>query len=142
MFFRKGIRSKEAVHIFLDAWILDDKLTGSIFTLNYVLHFSQRRLRFYFFALEDCLKEQNIDIFGLIGVWCVLKWQPKGGVQYLILDVAFVDDENKEYIHYIHLLMYIIFWISVTVYPTITCNHCYFGGNRQTAWTMQMIKKK
>lgn len=73
MFFRKGIRSEEAVHIFLDAWIFDDKLTGSIFTLNYVLHFSQRRLCFYFIALEDCLKEQNIDIFGLIGVRCVLK---------------------------------------------------------------------
>lgn len=61
------MRSKEGVHIFLDAWIFDDKLTGSIFTLNYVLHFSQRR-RFYFIALEDCLKEQNIDIFGLIGI--------------------------------------------------------------------------
>lgn len=44
----------------------------------------------------------------------------KGGVQYLILDVAFVNDENKEYIHYIHCSMYIIFWISQTVYPAIT----------------------
>lgn len=67
-FFRKGICLKEGLHIFLDAWIFDDKLTGSIFTLNSVLHFSQRRLCCYFIALEDCLKEQNIDIFGLIGI--------------------------------------------------------------------------
>lgn len=80
---------------------------------------------FLFYCSWGLFEEQNIDIFGLIGIWCVKKWHPKGGVQYLILDVAFVDDENKEYIHYIHCSMYII-WISVTEYPVITCNHCYF----------------
>lgn len=55
------MHSKEADHIFLDAWIFNDKLTGNIFTLNYVLHFSQKIL--YFIALQECFQEQNIDIF-------------------------------------------------------------------------------
>lgn len=50
---------------------------------------------------------------------------------------------KKEYISYIHWSVYIKFWISVTVqyilllHVTITI----LGENRQTAWTMQMIKK-
>lgn len=48
-FLEREYNSKEAVHIFLDALIFDDKLTGSIFTLNYV---SQRRLVFILLLLR------------------------------------------------------------------------------------------
>ena len=53
-----------------------------------------------------------------------------------------MDDETKEYVHHIHCSMYIIFWISVTVYPISHVTIADLGGNRQTAWTMQMIKKR
>lgn len=117
--FRENKRSTEVVLIFLDAWIYSVQLRGSIFTLNYT-KFCIFHKQDTFIAVEDGLKEQSIDIFELIGIWCVVKRQPKGGVQYLILDVAFVNDENKEYIHYIHGSMYRTFWISETVYPAIT----------------------
>lgn len=40
--------SKEAVHIFLDAWIFNDKLTGSVFTPDYAMFCIFHRQDFVF----------------------------------------------------------------------------------------------
>lgn len=56
----------------------------------------------------------------------------------MILDVAFVDDENKE-----HIIgsMYIVLRISLTEYLAIMRNHCSFGGKQTNCFNYANDKK-